>query len=161
MKHTDDDTLSLFGDTPTPEALLAMLEYLLGQGDEFDISRYDVSHTYDIRPLVLETVLTYLELDGYLMPLGAFYTGYQMRLLKPEAAIYAGHTPERQAFLKRLLGVAKRGPTWHTIDDLEAAAQKLGEPRDRLQKAINWLEETGAVQVKPSGASPCSSIRLM
>ncbi len=155
MMACGDDTIVLqnfvFGDTPTPLALRSLLDILLCQGDEFDISRYDLAHTVDIRPLVLETVLTYLELDGYVMPLGAFYTGYQMRLLKPESAIFAGHTPERQAFLKRLFGVAKRGPTWHTIEDLEAAAQQLGEPRERLQKAVNWLEEMGAVQVKPSG----------
>jgi ATP-dependent DNA helicase RecQ len=155
MLACGDDTIVLqnfvFGDTPTPIALRSLLDLLLGQGDEFDISRYDLAHTVDIRPLVLETVLTYLELDGYVMPLGAFYTGYQMRLLKPESAILAGHTTERQAFLKRIFGVAKRGPTWHTIEDLGVAAQSLGEPRERLQKAINWLEETGAVQVRPSG----------
>ena len=150
-----DDTIVLqnfvFGDTPDASSLRGLLEYLLGQDDEFDLSRYDLSHTFDIRPLVLETVLTYLELDGHIMPQGAFYTGYQVRRLKPEAEILAGHTPERQAFLQRLFAVAKRGPIWLTIEDLAAAAQSLGEPRERLQKAMNWLEETGAAQIKPSG----------
>ena len=52
---------------------------------------------------MIETVLTHLELGGVLRPLGSFYANYQFRLLEPEATVLASHTPERQAFLRRLL----------------------------------------------------------
>ena len=44
------------GDTPDEPALRHLVDHLLRQGPEFDISRYDLSRTTDIRPLVLETV---------------------------------------------------------------------------------------------------------
>ncbi|MFZ4596489.1 MAG: RecQ family ATP-dependent DNA helicase, partial [Verrucomicrobiaceae bacterium] len=99
----------VFGDTPTPQALRQLLDHLLRQGMEFDLSHYDISRTVDIRPLVLETVMTYLELDGVLAPLGAFYTGYQFQFLQTEPRVLAGHKPERQAFLKKMFEACKRG----------------------------------------------------
>ena len=38
---------------------------MLGRGQVFDVSTYDLAHEHDIRPLVLDTLLTYLELEGY------------------------------------------------------------------------------------------------
>ena len=67
-----DDAVPLenftLGDTPSPEAVEALVRKMLGAGGEFDVSRYDLSQETDIRPLVVETVITYLELDGLLRP---------------------------------------------------------------------------------------------
>lgn len=140
-----------YGDTPTPTAVRQLVDHLLRQGAEFDISRYDLAHTVDIRPLVLETVLTYLELDGVLAPLGAFYSGYQFHLVNGEARLLAGHSAERQAFLKKLFNAGKRGPKWITLENVDAAAATIGEPRERILKALTWLEESGDITLKPSG----------
>src|SRR5207253_1878754 len=59
-----------FGDTPTPEAISGLVDHVLTLGDSFDVSFYELSQTFDIRPLVLETILTYLELDGVLAASG-------------------------------------------------------------------------------------------
>lgn len=140
-----------YGDTPTPAAVRQLVDHLLRQGVEFDISRYDLANTVDIRPLVLETVLTYLELDGVLAPLGAFYSGYQFHLVNGEARLLAGHSPERQQFLKKLFNAGKRGPKWITIENVDAAAATIGEQPERILKALNWLEEAGDITLKPSG----------
>ena len=141
----------VFGDTPTPAALRQFLDHLLRQGDEFAISHYDLSRTTDIRPLVMETVLTYLELDGILQPLGAIYTGYQFCFRETEARLLAGHKPERQAFLKKLFATTDRGYKWLKIDNLEEFSAKMNEPRERILKALTWLEEAGEIELKPSG----------
>ena len=141
----------VFGDTPTPAALRMLLDHLLRQGDEFSISHYDLSRTTDIRPLVMETVLTYLELDGILQPLGAVYTGYQFCFRDTEARLLAGHKPERQAFLKKLFASTTRGYKWLKIDNLDEFAASMGEPRERIFKALNWMEEAGEIELKPSG----------
>ncbi|MFZ4763615.1 MAG: RecQ family ATP-dependent DNA helicase [Roseimicrobium sp.] len=140
-----------YGDTPTPAAVRQLVDHLLRQGVEFDISRYDLAHTVDIRPLVLETVLTYLELDGVLAPLAAFYSGYQFHLVHGEAKLLSGHTSERQAFLKSVFNAGKRGPKWITIENIEDAADSIGQPRERILKALTWLEESGDIVLKPSG----------
>ena len=139
-----------FGDTPAVSAIRSLVGTLLGQGDEFDISRYDVSQATDIRPLVVETVIAYLELEGLLQPVRSFYEGYRIELIQPEARILAGHTPERQRFLAGLFGASKKGWKYLTLKVDEAAAA-LGEPRDRLIKALTWLEEAGDVRLKPEG----------
>ena len=155
-----------YGDTPTPQAIRHLLDELLsawvsglspgasgtasGAG-EFDISLYDLAQATDIRPLVIETMLTHLELAGVLRPLGSFYASYQFRLLASEAAVLDGHTPDRQAFLKRLLQAGKRGTKWTTLSPDEAAAT-LDEPRDRILKALTWLADAGHIELKPSGS---------
>ena len=155
-----------YGDTPTPQAIRHLLDELLSPGasglspgasgtasgaGEFDISLYDLAQATDIRPLVIETVLTHLELAGVLRPLGSFYASYQFRLLASEAAVLDGHTPDRQAFLKRLLHAGKRGTKWTTLSPDEAAAT-LDEPRDRILKALTWLADSGHIELKPSGS---------
>lgn len=141
----------IFGDTPTPQALRQLLDHLLRQGSEFQISHYDLSRTVDIRPLVMETVLTHLELAGVLSPLGAVYAGYRYRFIQPEARILAGHKPERQAFLKKLFTASQRGRTWLTITDTDALAETIGESRERIVKALTYLEEAGEIVLQPSG----------
>ena len=149
-----DDAVPLenftLGDTPSPEAVEALVRRMLGAGEEFDVSRYDLSQETDIRPLVVETVITYLELDGLLRPTRAFYESTQIQFLKNESAILGGHTDERRRFLSALFNAGRRGPKYLTLE-LEAAAQKLGEPRERIVKALTWLEETGAITQKPAG----------
>ena len=149
-----DDAVPLenftLGDTPEPASVEALVRKMLGAGEEFDVSRYDLSQETDIRPLVVETVITYLELDGLLRPTRAFYESTQVQFLKPESAILAGLNDDRRRFLTALFAAGRRGPKYLTLE-LEAAAQKLGEPRDRLVKALTWLEETGAIMQKPAG----------
>ena len=140
-----------FGDTPTPQAIRQLLDHLLLQGSEFDVSMYDLAHATDIRPLVIETVITNLELDGILRPLGSFYASYQFRFIQPEQRILSGHKPERQAFLRRLFQCGKRGTKWITLNPDEAAAE-LNEPRERVLKALTWLQESGDIELKPSGS---------
>jgi ATP-dependent DNA helicase RecQ len=140
-----------FGDTPTPQALRQLVDHLLRQGQEFDFSLYELSQATDIRPLVIETVLTNLELRGVVQPLGSFYSSYQFRFLQPEARVLTGHKPERQAFLRRLFSAGKRGTKWTTLNPDEAATQ-MEEPRERIMSALTWLQEAGEIELKPSGA---------
>jgi len=149
-----DDTIPLenftLGDTPTPEAVTALVRRLLGAGEEFDVSRYDLSQETDIRPLVVDTVITYLELEGLLRPTRAFYDSYQIQQLKPEPEILSGHTEERRRFLAGIFGAGKRGPKYITVEVAEAE-RKTGATRERISKALSWLEETGAVSLRPAG----------
>ena len=149
-----DDAVPLenftLGDTPEPRAVEALVGKMLGSGEDFDVSRYDLAQETDIRPLVVETVITYLELDGLLRPTRAFYESTQVQFLKSESAILAALNEDRRRFLTALFGSGRRGPKYLTLE-IEAAAQRLGEPRDRIVKALTWLEETGAILQKPAG----------
>ncbi len=140
----------IYGDTPSATAVKSLVEHVLLQGDQFSISRYDLSISRDMRPTVVSTALTYLELDGIIIPEGPFYGGYQVQLLRSFKDVIAGHTPERQGFLTRLFGTGKKARLWHRFTIAESAAE-LGEPEDRVRRAIGYLADQGDAIVKPDG----------
>src|SRR4051794_22050711 len=72
-----------YGDTPTAEAIAALLDdvFAHSEGEQFAVSEYELSTRHDVRPLVLKTILTYLELDGFLEQGTPFYAGYSVRPL--------------------------------------------------------------------------------
>tara|TARA_R110000850_G_scaffold202967_31_gene329149 strand:+ start:600 stop:2522 length:1923 start_codon:yes stop_codon:yes gene_type:complete len=139
----------IYGDTPSPSAIKSLVEHVLLQGDSFSISRYDLSQSRDIRPTVVSTALTYLELDEILIPGGPFYGGYRVQFLRDEDQVLAGHSPERQQFLKQLFESGEKRRIWYTFDVAESAIT-IGEPEDKIRRAIRYLGEMGDAIVKPS-----------
>src|SRR3954468_12401753 len=104
-----------YGDTPTPRAIAGLVDELLGQGERFDISPYELSSKHDIRPLVIDTVLTYLELDGVIEATGPFYNEYKFIPLKSSAEILAKFDARRVEFLRKLLAQARKLEKWFAI----------------------------------------------
>ena len=139
------------GDTPTPEAVEGVMREVLTAGDVFDISTCELSNRWDIRPLVVNTLLTYLELAGLVQATAPFYTEYKFKATRPAKEIAASFDEARGKFLLDVFRKAKKGRIWMSID-LHAAARELGEPRDRLVKAFAFLEERGDLVLQPSGA---------
>jgi ATP-dependent DNA helicase RecQ len=139
-----------YGDTPTREAIEGLLAEVLAhnEGEHFAISEYDLSSRHDVRPLVLKTILTYVELDGYLTQGTPFYAGYAVRPLSDSFDdVFAGFNAERADFLRRVLASGKTGRTWTTVDP-EASAEVLGEERERIVAALGYLEQQGLVELK-------------
>ncbi len=139
-----------FGDTPAPESVAGVLAHVLGQGATFDLSTYELSVAHDVRPLVIETLLTYLELDGLLESTGPFYTEYKFQALKPLDEVFAGFDAPRAEFLRRVFALAEPMKTWSRLK-LDDISRKLGEPRQRLVAALNYLEEQEALKLQVTG----------
>jgi ATP-dependent DNA helicase RecQ len=142
-----------YGDTPTPEALHSLLQELLAgraTGDTFDISVYELSARHDIRQLVVSTALTYLELDGLIEATAPFYTTYQWKFQREPEEILARFDAERRAFLERLFALAKVGRVWNSVVLAEAVAAFGGE-RERVVKALTYLEEKGDLELQVAG----------
>ncbi len=151
-----DDLLTLenfsYGDTPEPAAVTALTDHLLsGEGDTFDVSTLDLSNHNDIRPLVVGTLLTYLELAGVIAATAPFYREYSFVPLRPSAEILARFEGERAEFLRGVFRLAKKGTKWFKLDLEEAAATLPDTTRDRLVKAFGFLEEHGDLEVRPTG----------
>jgi len=138
-----------FGDTPTEEALSGLIDELFALPPEFDVSLYELSARYDIRPLVLRTALTYLELLRYLRQGTPFYAGYKIKTLLPLAEITARFQGERSRFIADVFSQAKEGRSWYSLDAVAAAA-KLGQDRARIIRALEYLEDQGWVQLQVS-----------
>ena len=149
-----DDVASLagfaYGDTPTRDAIAGVLGELFDRGDLVGIALRTLSSAHDIRELVLKTLVTWLELDGHLQQATPIYTEYAWKWLRPRAEVVAGFDPDRRVFLDRLFDAATSARIWERID-LSQAAEQLGEPRDRLIRALDYLAEKGAIELKASG----------
>src|SRR5438034_6729297 len=115
-----------FGDTPTRDALEGVLADVLHHpvGTELAVSEYELSVRHDLRPLVLRTALTYLELDGLLRQGTPFYAGYRLRPLGGASLedVFARFDESRARFLRSLVTAGKAGRTWTTLAPDEAAA---------------------------------------
>ena len=143
-----------FGDTPTRIALEGLVEEIFARepGAPFAVSEYDLSARYDIRPLVLKTILTYLELDGYLLQGTPFFAGYSLRPSSGSLGdLFAAFDGRRAEFLRRIVESGKTGRVWTTLDPDEVAAA-LGEQRSRIVAALGYLEQRGLIELKTADA---------
>jgi len=140
----------IYGDTPTEVALNKFVTQIFSQQSEFDISLYEVSNKCDIRPLVLRTLLTRLELDGYLKGGTPFYSNYQFKPLMKSEEILSRFEGERREFVASLFKQATKSRIWFQID-LNAATDVLKTTRHRLVSALDYLGEQGMLEVKVAG----------
>jgi ATP-dependent DNA helicase RecQ len=138
------------GDTPTRSAVKSLVQEVFSLGPEFDVSYYELSSHHDIRILVVRTLLTYLELDGYLEGGTPFYSSFKFQALKPSAEILSQFEGERRHFLEGMFRQVKKAKTWLHID-VDKAASALGAPRDRLVRALDYLAEQGWIDLRAEG----------
>ena len=140
----------IYSDTPTPRALGNLIDRVLRLGPDFDVSPYDLSTVCDIRPAVISTVMTYLEIDGIIEATGTFYSTYRAKLLNTTEKILAGRSAAERKFIQRILeaGEMKR---WWLYFYPTLLADQLKVPRDRIVSAINGLQTAGDITLGVSG----------
>ena len=142
-----------YGDTPLDSALRGMVDELLSKGPHFDVSLYDLSQRHDLRPLVLRTALTYLELTNVLKQGTPRYAGYEFRPTpdnSPQSAA-AAFPGEAGELVKKLFAVAKMGRIWRSLNPDETAAT-LGVERGRVVRALEVMEQRGLIDLLVSDA---------
>jgi ATP-dependent DNA helicase RecQ len=144
-----------YGDTPSRAAVESLLDELLSgsPGDELVVAEYELSNRVDVRPLVLKTLLTYLELEGLLRQGTPFYAGYRMRPVGEVGFddLFERFDSSRSAFLRRVVEAGKQGRVWTTLAPDEVAVA-LGEDRARIVSALGYLEDQGLVELQPAEA---------
>ncbi len=138
-----------FGDTPTSEGLSGLVQEMLSGHGEITVSQHALAERHDLRPLVLRTALTYLELASALRQLTPMYAGYKLRFATSEADALAAFTGEPRQFLASVFAASKMGRTWLTIDP-EAVANAIAADRARVIRALTVCEERGLVELVAS-----------
>jgi ATP-dependent DNA helicase RecQ len=138
-----------YGDTPTRSALGGVVAELLAAGEAFDVSVAELANRFDIRQLVMRTILTYLELLGIVRQGTPFYAAYEARPLDDLQAILARFSGEPRQFLQALFAAAKKGRTWYRLDPAALATQ-LGAGRERVVRALQYLEEHALIELRAS-----------
>ncbi len=140
----------VYGDTPTGEAVQSFVDDIFSRDVDFDVSYYDLSGLHDIRILVVRTLLTYLELQGYLEGGTPFYSQYQFKPRLASAEMLAKFDGERREFLANVFRHARKARSWFSLD-LDAVATTLQQPRERLVRALDYLGEQQMLELKVAG----------
>lgn len=138
------------GDTPSRESVRGLLGDVFRTGRDFDLSTYECAGRHDIRQLVVQTLLTYLELAGHVQAGTPFYSRYSFQPLKSSQEILAQFDGERREFLAQVLRQASKAKTWFHID-LEQAGRAIGQPRDRIVRAFDYLAEQRLIELRAEG----------
>ncbi|MDZ8119475.1 RecQ family ATP-dependent DNA helicase [Pontiella agarivorans] len=149
-----DDTTTLenfvYGDTPDAAHISALVDELLDEGDNIDITARELSKTHDIRPLVVSTLLTHLELFGIIAFDGYYYSDIRFEAHKSGAEILSSYSEQQAAFLRKLFACGKKARKWITLD-MDAAVERGGQPRDVVLRAFENLQEKGFITLKMAG----------
>lgn len=137
----------VYGDTPSLESVRRFVELMAGQPETFHISHYRLSADTDIRVLVLKTLLTYLELDGFLEGTSPRYDTFKFKPRVPSSVILEHFTGEKRDFVAGLLGASVKGRVWYWIDMIKAG-QRLGCERERMVRALDYLAQQEWLEVQ-------------
>jgi ATP-dependent DNA helicase RecQ len=138
-----------YGDTPTRHALAGLVGELLAAGATFEVSVADLAARFDIRQLVVRTILTYLELLGIVRQGTPFYAAYEARPLEELGAIVARFNGEPRQFVQALFGAAKKGRIWYRFEP-DSLSEQLGAGRERVVRALQYLDEHALVELRAS-----------
>jgi ATP-dependent DNA helicase RecQ len=156
MLASADDVSTLenfaYGDTPTEEALFGLVQEVLGErptGADFFLNQSELSFRHDIRPVVLRTALTYLELLGVLRQGTPLYLTYELKPAVPLEEMADKLPTEQSELLTRLFQQATKGRLWYRFDP-ELTAAALDQPRERIVRALEYLQQQGWAELRPS-----------
>ena len=139
-----------FGDTPTPDSLERLIECIAHQPPEFHVSYYSLSYEFDIRDLVIRTLLTYLELDGFIESTGPRYDSYEFKPFVASSTILENLKGEQRQFASSILAMAVKKKYWFSIN-VAAVTQRLNCGRKRLVSMLDYFGEQGWMELKVSG----------
>jgi len=127
------------GDTPTLAALQSLTTDLAGRGDAFELDLLALGDAHDLRPLVLRTALTHLELLGVIKQGTPVYASYQVKPLIPVPDIVARFSGDKGAFIDAIFGAGKTGRIWTHLS-LDDVAVALGQDRQRIMRAWTFSQ---------------------
>ena len=140
----------IHSDKPSPRALGNLIDRVLRLGPVFDVSPYDLSTICDIRPAVISTVMTYLEIDGIIEATGSFYATYRARLLQPQEKILAGRSPAERKLVKRLLDMGEMKRWWLYFYP-SVISIEFKTTREKIVALLTGLEAAGDIILTVSG----------
>ncbi|ADE53167.1 ATP-dependent DNA helicase, RecQ family [Coraliomargarita akajimensis DSM 45221] len=140
----------VFGDTPDPESIRSIVTELLGSGDEIDIAINDLSRRHDIRQLVVNTLLTRLELKGIIRSEGHYYGSIRFAPKGSSAEILAHYPDNQAAFIRKIFACCSKARKWISLD-IDKAIEHTGQQRSVILRALDSLQDKGLAELQLAG----------
>ncbi|NRA37559.1 MAG: RecQ family ATP-dependent DNA helicase [Planctomycetes bacterium] len=130
----------VYGDTPDQVSVRSLVQEIADAGDDIDVAVSSLSRKHDIRQLVVNTLLTKLELAGHIRSEGFYYGSIRFALNDSEETVLAAY-PQRQAdFLKKVFSCSSKAKKWITLD-MEEAIEHFQQGRDVILRALDSIQE--------------------
>ncbi len=150
----------VYGDTPTLDAVTRLVNNLFAHGDEFDVSLTTLSREYDIRVLVLRTLLTYLELRGHIAGGTPFYSLYEFKPLMSSKEMLEKFDENERGFVRKVLSHSEKARVWFKVD-AAGIASSMDVPRNRVIRVLDELAERQMIDLRSKGVRHRYSVRDM
>lgn len=145
-------------DAPSAQSLSNLIDRILRLGNDFDVSPYDLSLAADMRPGVVSTVLTYLEIDGWIQPTGTFYSTYRLKLLSPVGKLAIGRPPQEKKLIEKILDSAELKWGWmHVLPD--ELASHLAIKREKIVTLLQGMNIAGDISLSVYGVRQVYKIK--
>jgi len=149
-----DDATTLenfvYGDTPDAISLRGLLDELLTGGEDIDIALYDLSRRFDMRQLVVSTLLTRLELAGVIRSVGHYYGSIRFAPKSDSKHLLSQYPDNQAAFLKKVFTCCSKAKKWVTLD-MDGAMATTGQDRSVILRALESMEHKGLAELQLAG----------
>jgi len=149
-----DDATTLenfvYGDTPDAISLRGLLDELLKGGTDIDIALYDLSKRFDMRQLVVSTLLTRLELAGVIRSQGHYYGSIRFAPKGDSKHLLSQYPENQAAFLKKVFTCCSKAKKWVTLD-MDQAMATTGQDRAVILRALESMESKGLAELQLAG----------
>ncbi|XZE21484.1 RecQ family ATP-dependent DNA helicase [Pirellulaceae bacterium SH449] len=148
----DRSTLENFayGDTPSLASVYGLLDLIAHQPDSFYLSLYSLAYQFDIKQIVIRTILTYLEIDGYIEGIGPRHDSYEFKPFVSSKEILSHFEGEYRAFVRDVLSLSVKKKLWFNLP-LSNICERLKCDRKQIISLMDHLVERGWLEVKVSG----------
>jgi len=140
----------VYGDTPDTQSIVDIVNALLDQGEEIDVSTYELSRKHDIRALVVNTLLTRLELMGIIRSEGFYYSNIRLAPALSNDEILSHYNENQASFLGKMFSCCTMAKKWATLDT-DQAVITTGHNRSVILRALADLENKGFIELQMGG----------
>ncbi|MFT5731093.1 MAG: ATP-dependent DNA helicase RecQ [Desulforhopalus sp.] len=140
----------VYGDTPDAGSIVDIVNAILDQGEEIDVSTYELSRKHDMRTLVVNTLLTRLELMEIIRSEGFYYSNIRLAPALSNDEILSHYNENQASFLRKMFSCCTMAKKWSTLDT-DQAVITTGHTRSVILRALEDLENKGFVELQLGG----------
>lgn len=140
----------VYGDTPDAQSIVDIVNAIFDQGGEIDVSTNELSRKHDMRTLVVNTLLTRLELMEIIRSEGFYYSNIRLAPALSNDEILSHYNENQASFLRKMFSCCTMAKKWATLDT-DQAAITTGHNRSVILRALEDLENKGFVELQLGG----------
>jgi ATP-dependent DNA helicase RecQ len=138
------------GDFPESDLIRSLLNDVFSNDVSFKLKLLGLSKEHDIKPIVLKTILTQLELKGHITELTPVYENAKFKYIKDLEQITADFPTDKREYLVSLFSKAKHKKTWSHFN-IEETTNLMNIDRKKFMDTLDYLASKEMIEFKVDG----------